>query len=185
MKQIYLIHGWDGTPDSDWFPWVKQQLSAQGYYVNTPEMPETAAPTIEKWVGKLEEIVIDLNDEMILIGHSIGCQTILRFLEKQPESVKVGPIIFVAPWFTLQGLDTKEEEIAKPWIETPIDFAKVLRHTNSITTIFSLDDPVVPTENIKMFEEKLDAQTLIFENKRHFNETVDEDLLEIIQTEIV
>ena len=32
-------------------------------------------------------------------------------------------------------------EIAKPWMETPIDFEKVRSHTGKVVAVFSDDDP--------------------------------------------
>ena len=26
MKKAYLVHGWDGTPDNWWFPWLTHEL---------------------------------------------------------------------------------------------------------------------------------------------------------------
>ena len=46
------------------------------------------------------------------------------------------------------NLNTDEEkEIAKPWLETPIDFAKVKQHTKKFFAVFSDNDDVVPQEN--------------------------------------
>ncbi|MBU1255325.1 alpha/beta hydrolase, partial [Patescibacteria group bacterium] len=104
-------------------------------------------------------------------GHSIGCQAILRYLESL-DNKKIGGIIFVAGFFKLTNLETEEEkEIAKPWLETPIDFDKVKKVTNKITAIFSDNDSFVPLEvNKKIFEEKLEAKIIIEQNKGHFNE---------------
>ena len=76
--KAYLIHGWEGYPENCWFPWLKKQLEEKNYKVEVPEMPDTDHPKIESWVNKLKEIVIP-DEETILIGHSIGCQAILRY----------------------------------------------------------------------------------------------------------
>jgi len=88
-----------------------------------------------------------------------------------PDGVKIGGAVFVAGWFILGDLETKEEKIiGKPWIETPIDFSKVKTTTNNFVAIFSDDDPVIPLEeNKKLFEEKLNAKIIIEHNKGHFS----------------
>ena len=55
-------------------------------------MPNTACPKIDEWVGTLNSKVDFLNDETYFIGHSIGCQTILRYLETK-EITKIGGIL--------------------------------------------------------------------------------------------
>ena len=76
------------------------------------------------------------------MGHSIGCQTILRYLEKQSVP-KIGGVLLVAPWLDLlpEAIeDIDSYETAKPWMTTPIDFKKIKSKTNTITCIFSSDD---------------------------------------------
>ncbi len=134
-------------------------------------MPNPEEPRIKEWVNYISSIVEDPDENTYFIGHSIGCQTILRYLESL-DNRKVGGAIFVAGFFELTNLETEEEkEIAKPWLETPIDLDKVKKATNKITAIFSDNDPFVPLEvNKKIFEEKLEAKIIIEQNKGHFDE---------------
>lgn len=106
---------------------------------------------------------------MVLVGHSIGCQTILRYLEGLPRDEKVGGAVFVAGWFTLKNLAKEEKEVAKPWLETSIDFAKVKHHTRKFVAIFSDNDDVVPLNNKVMFEHRLGAKTTLEHQKGHFS----------------
>ena len=169
-KRAFIIHGWDGYPDEGWFPWLKTELEKKGFQVHVPAMPESAEPKIEAWVSHLSKTVGDVDKNTYFVGHSIGCQTILRFLESLPADKKVGGATFVAGWFTLMNLKTDEEkEIAKPWLETPIDFDKIKQHTKKFFSVFSDDDEVVPKENKKLFEERLGAKTATEHAKRHFS----------------
>lgn len=172
MKKVYIIHGWSGSPKEPMLAWIALQLQEKGYEVIAPEMPDPDAPVIATWVEKVASVAENLDIETVFIGHSVGCQTILRYLETIPEMVKVGKIILIAPWITSINLDPDESpSIARPWIETPIDYEKVLSHTNDITCFLSTDDPYVAFEENKKFcEEKLHAKTIVLENKGHFSE---------------
>lgn len=135
-------------------------------------MPEPAEPKIEAWVSRLSGIVGEVDENTFFVGHSIGCQTILRYLESLPAGKKVGGVIFVAGWFKLMNLKTDEEkEIAQPWLETPIDFEKVKQHTEKFFAVFSDDDEVVPINNKDLFEQRLGAKTAVEHNKGHFSES--------------
>jgi len=171
MKRVFIIHGWGGYPEEGWYPWLKKELGKNGFEVFVPVMPNTDEPKIEEWVDFLMNLVGEPDENTYFVGHSIGCQTILRYLEKL-ENKKIGGAIFVAGWFNLSDLETEEEKIiGKPWIETPIDFNKIRMTTNNFVAIFSDDDPVVPLkENKKMFSEKFNAKIIIEQNKGHFSE---------------
>lgn len=171
MKKIYIIHGWTGAPDGSWFPWLKEELERKGYAVEIPTMPETDEPVISAWVSHLENIVGDIDENIYFVGHSIGCQAILRYFEKLPQGEKAGGAIFVAGWLTLTNLKNDEEKsIAKPWLENPINFERVKEKAKRFVAIFSDNDKFVPIENEKFFREKLGAETIVFHNMGHFSE---------------
>ena len=169
-KKVFIVHGWDGYPDEGWFPWLKKELEQKGFQVQVPAMPESNAPKMSVWVSSLSKIVGNPDENIFFVGHSIGCQTVLRYLENLPVDKKVGGAVFVAGWFTLMNLKTDEEkEIAKPWLDTPIDFEKVKQHTKKFFAVFSDNDDVVPINNKEMFEQRLDAKTSIEHGKGHFS----------------
>lgn len=170
QKRVFIIHGWDGYPREGWFPWLKKELKLKGFQVQVPLMPKPHKPQIDAWVSHLSGIVGDADKNTFFVGHSIGCQTILRYLESLPENEKIGGAVFVAGWFALKNLSSnKEREIAKPWLETPIDFQKVKRHSKNFIAIFSNDDQFVPLENKDIFEQKLAAKIIIESKKGHFS----------------
>ncbi|MFA5048024.1 MAG: alpha/beta hydrolase [Patescibacteria group bacterium] len=169
-KKVYIIHGWESYPDDCWFPWIKKELESKGIEVEVPAMPNPEMPLIDSWVPYLSSIVPKPNEDIFLIGHSIGCQTILRYLANLSETQKVGGAVFVAGWFTLTGLETpEEEELAKPWLDEPIDFEKVRSSLDKSIAIFSNDDPFVPLSNKDIFEQELNSQAIVLSDKGHFS----------------
>lgn len=172
-KRVIIVHGWGGSPDTDFLPWAKEELKKKGYKVITPAMPDPDNPRIETWVPYLAEVIGNPQETDILAGHSIGCSTILRYLETLSDSKKMDKVILVAPWaVALSDLgDDEDEAIAKPWLQTPLDFDKVKTKAKSFIAIFSNSDPFVPLEgNKKALEEQLESQIIVEHNKGHFNE---------------
>jgi predicted alpha/beta hydrolase family esterase len=162
-----------GNSNENWFPWLKEELLKKNIKVDVLEMPNTDYPKIEEWVGYLMNTVKEIGEETYFIGHSIGCQAIMRYLEKLPESIKIAGCVFVAGWFDLKEEVYEDEEdrgIAKPWVETPINFEKVKKHTNSFIAINSNNDPYVSLDDTKIFKEKLNAKVIIVNNKGHICE---------------
>ncbi len=171
MKTAVLVHGWGGTPEGGWFPWLNQELTKKGWKVVAPQLPDTFIPKIESWTLKLNQVISNPNKDTYFIGHSIGCQTIMRYLEKLDSNIKVGGVIFVAGFFDLTGATWDEqytEEIAKPWLKTPINFNKIKQHTNNFISLFSDNDPYVSLSDAEIFKQKLGAKTIIEHNQGHF-----------------
>lgn len=168
MPRIFLIHGWGGSSKEGWIPWATRQLLDRGYEAIAPDMPDTNFPTIDSWVGELSKLIDLPQDSDILIGHSIGCQTILRYLEGVGRG-KVNQVILVAPWFTLTNLEDEEAwKIADPWLKTPIDTDLVKSKANKFICIFSDNDPWVPfEENKKLFKKRLHPEIITLKTRGH------------------
>ena len=173
MKRIYLIHGWGGSDSSEgWFGWLKKEISKKGFEVICFNMPNTFTPRIEEWVGYLEKNIPlnKIDEETYFIGHSVGCQTIIRFLEKLHKTKRVGGCVFVAGWFDLINLEPEEVKIAHPWINSEIHFERVLEHCNKFLALFSTNDPYVHLDEAEKFKDKLGAKIIIKKNLGHFND---------------
>lgn len=132
--------------------------------------------------------VVNPNKYIYLIGHSIGCQAILRYLELLEKKSKIGGAVFVAGWFNLtkEATPTQEEyKIAEPWIKTKINFKKVLKHTKKFIAIFSDNDPYVNLGNAKKFKNVLKAKIIIVKNKGHFTEDDNVEEMPVVIKELV
>lgn len=173
QKRVFIIHGWGGSPNELLHRWLKSELEKNSFKVIVPRMPESEEPEIEAWISKLKKIVGIPDKNTILVGHSIGCQAILRYLEKLHPVVKVGGVVFIAPWLTLSNLESDEEwRVADPWLNIPIKETDVVKHTRKTTAIFSDNDPYVPSENIEFFKKRFNAEIIVEHDMGHF--TVDD-----------
>ncbi len=172
VKRVFVVHGWDGHPEEGWFPWLKQELEKRGFNVQVPQLPDPENPRIKSWVPALAKVVGTPNEETYFVGHSMGCQTIARYLESLPENVNVGGVVFVAGFFKrLTGLedDPKVQATDKHWLESPLDFKKVKSHLIKSIAIFSDNDPYVPLDNQDDFRDKLGAEIVVEHDKDHFS----------------
>ena len=157
-KRVFIIHGWGDSPEKHWIPWLKEELEEKDFDVIAPQMPDTDKPEIKKWVSHLKEIVEKPDKDTYFIGHSIGCQAIMRYLETLDKNQKIGGAIFVAGWFNLtEGTWDKNftREIANPWIKTIISFDKIKSHTKKFMAIQSDNDPYVSLADADIFRNKL------------------------------
>lgn len=168
--RVIIVHRWEGSPNEGWYQWMKEELRKLGCAVRVLRMPHPSKPTIRDWVMAIQSAVKKPTDRTYFVGHSIGCQAIMRYLETLPKGAVTGGALFVAPWFTLKGLETTEEKnIARPWLEIPIDTDDVLSHVREVYALFSENDPYVPVRNRDLFEKRLKAWTYTEKKGGHFS----------------
>ncbi len=168
-----IVHGWGGNSESDWLPWLAHEMKRRGATVIVPDMPGTDEPVMGRWIPFLNDLVKEPDQDTYFVGHSIGCQTILRYLESLPAGKKVGGVVLVAGWMTLRNLSEEEKPIAKPWIETPIDWAEVNSHCDFFTAVYSDDDPYVPESDARLLGDRLRAKLVLDSKKGHFTDEDD------------
>ncbi len=176
MKRVFIIHGWEGYPEEGWFPWLKEELEDRGFEVHVPQMPDAANPRIEGWVPAITKEVGIPDKNIYLVGHSMGCQAIARYIETLAEDIKIGGAIFVAGFFKrLTGLedDAETQMLRKHWLETPLDLGKVKKHLRNSVAIFSDNDPFVPLDNQDDFRDKLNSKITVEHSMGHFSGPTD------------
>ncbi len=175
-NRVILIHGWNGRPDSGWKPWLKKELGQRGWQVLVPAMPGADQPRIDPWVDTIRETVGEVDENTFLVGHSMGCQAIARYLERLPEGKVAGGVIFVAGFFhEVTGIedDPEDQETMKHWMEAPIDLSRVKSCMNKSVAILSDNDPYVPLSNRRSFEEGLGAEIVVMPKMGHFSGSMD------------
>ncbi len=170
MKRAIIVHCWDGYPEYCWYQSVKKDLEQKGFKVEVPLMPETSLPKLNLWLPKLIEVVGEPDNELVLIGHSAGCITIMRYLEQLLTDVQIAGAVFVAGFTADLGFDE-----LKNFFTSPINFVKIKTSAKKFVVINSDDDPYVPLEFADILEENLGAQKIIMHNMKHFSGDVDDE----------
>lgn len=170
MKRVVIVHCWDGYPKYCWYQQTKKELEAQGFEVSVPAMPETEAPKLSLWLPKLQEVVGTPTEDLYLVGHSIGCATIMRYLETLGEEPRIGGAVFVAGFTDDLGF----KELSN-FFGRPIDFAKIKSKAKHFVAIASDDDPYVPLTYGDILKEKLGAKLIVKHNMKHFSGPIDNE----------
>ena len=165
-KHIVIVHGYKGKPETNWKPWLRQELETKGMKVDVPEMPNTEHPLATEWVAKLTETVGRSIQATYLIGHSLGCITILRYLEALNTDQKIGGVILVAgfgerfPKYKSGSHDT--------FFDHELDWPRIRSHCDNFVAIHSEDDPGVDAAQLDLFVDKLGAKPLRERGFGHF-----------------
>jgi hypothetical protein len=163
-KRVFIIHGWEGTPEEGWRPWFKKELESRGFDVFVPALPDTKTPHFDKWLSCLSDLVGKPSEDDYFVGHSLGCITILKFLEGLADNEKVGGVILVVGFTDNLGY----EEISS-FFQKPVDFDKIKSHCQKFIAVHSDNDPYVPVSFGNEFKDKLGAKLIIEHDMKHFS----------------
>lgn len=187
IERIVIVPRWSGGPDHDWYPWIRAELAASHpqLRVDIVELPNRDAPVIEQCVAALEAALgSDLGAlaDTLLVGHSVGCQALMRYLAEQPPSASpdaVPKLLCVAGWWTV---DEPWPSI-RPWIDTPIDLARLRANISQVTVLLSDDDPFTRDfrANRLNWEQDLGAEVRGNHGGRHFNGEQEPVVLDLIR----
>lgn len=173
MKAM-LIHGFEGSADSNWFPWLKSILLEKGYEVFNETFPNPSHPDFE-------EIMNFYRDEMkgvdLVVGHSMGAFIALKLSEEFDFSklILVAPAVgeLNYPYMEGQWPGSDLQALKKVISE---NFKNSKLRADSKTAIFSQNDPYVPLTLMDLFSD--DWELITLEGKNHFQ---DSSFLEILK----
>ncbi len=171
-KRLILVPRWGGTSGDDWYPWLLSELEPSGLFASAhvASMPDPETPTIAGWTAALSRAAGESAEDVrntVLVGHSVGCQAVLHYLESLPTGARVSSTVCVAGWWTV---DEPWESI-ELWIRTEHDDDRIIAAAGSIHVLLSDNDPFTADSvaNAALWRSRLRAQVHLVPGAGHFN----------------
>ena len=165
MKNVIIIHGTEGNPRKNWYPWLKEELEKLNYKVEIPQFPSppVVPAKISEWYDVLKNY--KLEEDSILVGHSLGGVFVLRILELIHFPIEKA--IFVA---TPTGIETdKNYERDRAFSGFDFDWEKIKKNAKNFSAYYSDNDPYVSILDGEILSQKLRCDLKIMHNVGHFN----------------
>ncbi len=166
MKNAIIIHGTEGYPEENWFPWLKEELKKYDYETFIPQFPTPENQTPEAWFEVFKNYEKYLNKGTILIGHSCGGAFLLRVLEK--INVKIKASVFVAASAGVKPI--RYYEVDRPFVEKPFDWGRIRNSSTQFLVFHSEDDPLICIGNGEKISKELGVDLIRLKSAGHFNE---------------
>src|SRR3989344_1866488 len=164
-SEVFIFHGTGGHPQENWFPWFKEKLGNSGVQVIVPQFPTPEGQSAEAWFKVLDEQEDKIDENTILIGHSLGGIFLLRVLERLEKPVRaaffVGTPVGVRP---IQNWDSDEK-----FSGFDFDWGKIKRNARDFIVYHSDDDPYVSLGNGEKLAKELSVDLTFIPNAGHFN----------------
>lgn len=185
MANIFIIHGAYGNPKENWFPWLKSELEKSGCTVFIPKFPTPKNQSLDNWQKVFENHRKHLDENSIVIGHSLGVAFLLSILEKQDKTINAS---FFVSGFTEPLENPDFDEINTTFIDKNFDWRKIKQNCNKYYIFHSDNDPYVPLEKAENLAKNLGVNVTIIKSAGHFNKSAGYTkfglLLEKIKTQL-
>lgn len=171
MKKVYIIHGYTGSPNRVWYPWLANELRKSEIDVKVLKMPNSFFPNKKSWVQKLKEEVVDVDEETFLIGHSLGVTTILYFLQGLPTDKRIGGALLVSGPFSMPLISIQNIYfrifLASFFKEKP-NLSLIKEKSRKFIVLHGIKDKIVPFSQARYISEMLGVSIISVKNGGHF-----------------
>ena len=160
MKKALILHAWFQTPDTNWYPWLKNELEKNGYEVWIPDLP--TMPTKNPDMEMMLKFILDkgfVDKDTIVIGHSLGSVLALRLAER--IGFKKG--ILLAGW-DYNDLTPEHQNF---WVKMT-DHATIKKNVPEWVGLVSDNDPYVTKTIAHEMVARLDGKPIDVGPKGHF-----------------
>jgi aminopeptidase N len=166
--KFVIIHGTGSGPQENWFPYVKQELEKRGAKVFVPQFPLDKQQNLNNWLATFKKRVpFELDENTVLIGHSIGATFLLSILNRQQKS-PLRASIFVSGFY-----DTLDEdylhELTKTFVNLNFDWPLIKQNAGEIFQLHGDDDPHVSLAQAKRLAKKLGSNLTVVKGGGHLN----------------
>ncbi len=182
-QQILVLHGGDAYDTYDeylqslrannitlekirskgWKAHLQEELG-EHFDVIFPKMPNAQNARYLEWKLWFDTIAPLLDDDLIIIGHSLGGIFIIKYLSENEFPKKVKAVLLVGTPYNTPTRHPLVDFV----ITTPLK--SFIAQAGKIIIYHSRDDAVVPFNNAKHFHKEMpDAVLRIFKDKGHFN----------------
>lgn len=184
MKNVVILHGTLGSPQGNWFLWLKHQLELRGCTVWLPELPHAEHPRLSEWAAYVQkECPFPLDENTLIVGHSSGAILALILAQEQSGTKPIGGIICVSVFHD----NSLRWEPNNDLFDVAFNWKRILAQGASPLFIHSDNDPYVPLEQAQYVAENCHAELITIPGQGHFNLEQSKDymqfpkLLEIIE----
>lgn len=161
----------------DWKNELQDQLGEK-YEVFTPNMPNKQNAQFDEWKILFEKIVDLLDDNFIVIGHSLGGIFLVKYLSENKVSKKIKKT-------HLLGTPFNNEEMVHEELHSFLrksDLNNLERQAGELYFYHSEDDFAVQFSHLAKFQERLPtANFKTFKDRNHFMQEKVPELIEDIK----
>ena len=164
--KVIIIHGAYGSPEENWFPWLKKELEKLNCEVIVPQFPTPKGQNLKNWLAILNKAVKNWDKDFIFVAHSLGPALVLKKIEELKKPIRVA---FLVSGFAGKLGQEKFDLINQSFFEKGFDWKKIKKNCQNFFVYNSDNDPYVPLAKGKELAKNLGVELNIIPNSGHLN----------------
>lgn len=165
MKNVIMIHGYNGIPKI--YEWLKEKLAKKGYSVIIPKFPPQDGVVYDIWKKTFEDYKNDINEETIVIAHSIGNEFLIKYLVENNINIKMYiSLAGFADSFENEGKEDLNRAI-KEFLVTKKEIEKFNKLVYKKYSIYSDNDHIVPFNVLEKYPKMIEAEAVLIRGIGH------------------
>jgi uncharacterized protein len=167
QRNVFIFHGTEGHPEENWFPWLRGELEARGHKVFVPQFPSPPVlpARVSEWFDVLKDYEKDINEDSVIVAHSLGGVFALRVLEKLDHPVCA--VLLVGTPIGEKPILNYDRDSSFSGFD--FDWERIKNKAKNFSVFHSDDDPYVSLANGKKLAKNLDVELTFIPNAGHFN----------------
>jgi len=164
-RRYIFVHGFGGSSESNFFPWLKQQLEEQGHHVVALDLPHTDTPNVQEQAEYVFAHT-DIDEYTVIVAHSLGGPVTFRVLEQL--SKRIAKVVLVDPVVRPEFNDGERESVQVS-DSFDFDFQKIKHAAREFVILGDAQHVTIKGEHLEELAKILDAR-LVTVNlpERHF-----------------
>ncbi|MGE8561356.1 MAG: RBBP9/YdeN family alpha/beta hydrolase [Acinetobacter sp.] len=165
MAQVVVVHGYTASPEENWYPWIQQTADQQHYSLKVLRLDPSTKPQLQVWQQQMAEQIGRLDENSIVIAHSLGTIAALHYLSKNLTDQRIKQLVLVAGF---NGRLGRLDDVS-PFIDAAqIDFDLLKNQIEHRVVIYSEGDKhVLPKFSLEQAR-SLDAKVIAAKHQGHF-----------------
>jgi predicted alpha/beta hydrolase family esterase len=162
--RVILIHGFNASPETNFHPWLRDELRDRGFDVVVPALGLRSDQELDlsAIIEEMKKQIGDIDANDILLGHSLGALLVLQYLQAVEMTETPRAVVLVAaPW-----------KVSKPELRrlfmADLDADVTMWKAREFAVVHSKDDTLVPIEHGRKLAESLKARFIERDGDDHY-----------------
>jgi predicted alpha/beta hydrolase family esterase len=163
-KNAIILHGTQGSPDANWFQWLRTELETKGLEVWLPLLPNAQQPSLRDEADFVQtHCPFTIDENTLVVGHSSGAILALILAQENPSTI--GAVVGVSVFHD----NSLNWDANDNLFDVPFDWAAIQKGAAQLLFVHSDTDPYVPLDQAQFVADNCQAEMIVWPGEGHFN----------------